>query len=122
MFFILTNILIILAYSLAFSPFLAPILTTILVRRENKDYKKLPKDKRYAGFWERFFAGIIDSILVLVILGVCFVLLVMAHSPEYNFASYIYHFRSRIASITISPTRGTTTRMGPPTSCGASLH
>jgi len=46
-------------------PLLALILCLILIKK--KSYKKLSKKQIYAGFWQRFLAGIIDLIILIVI-------------------------------------------------------
>ena len=46
-------------------PLLALILCLILIKKN--PYKKLSKKQIYAGFWQRFLAGIIDSIILIVI-------------------------------------------------------
>ena len=45
--------------------FLALILCLILIKKN--PYKKLTKNQIYAGFWQRFLAGIIDLIILIVI-------------------------------------------------------
>ncbi len=45
--------------------FLALILCLILIKKN--PYKKLSKNQIYAGFWQRFLAGIIDLIILIVI-------------------------------------------------------
>ena len=44
---------------------IATILCLILIKKN--PYKKLSKKQIYAGFWQRFLAGIIDSIILIVI-------------------------------------------------------
>ena len=44
---------------------IALILCLILIKKN--PYKKLSKKQIYAGFWQRFLAGIIDSIILIVI-------------------------------------------------------
>jgi len=44
---------------------IATILCLILIKKNH--YKKLSKKQIYAGFWQRFLAGIIDSIILIVI-------------------------------------------------------
>tara|TARA_B100000029_G_C17314513_1_gene865686 strand:- start:340 stop:822 length:483 start_codon:yes stop_codon:yes gene_type:complete len=44
--------------------FLPIILCLILIKKKN--YKKLSKKQRYAGFWARLAAGIIDLIILIV--------------------------------------------------------
>ena len=46
-------------------PLLALILCLILIK--NNSYKKISKKQIYAGFWQRFLAGIIDLIILIVI-------------------------------------------------------
>ena len=46
-------------------PFLALILCLILIKKNS--YKKLSKKLIYAGFWQRFLAGVIDLIILIVI-------------------------------------------------------
>ena len=46
-------------------PLLALILCLILIKKNS--YKKLSKKQIYAGFWQRFLAGIIDLIILIVI-------------------------------------------------------
>ena len=46
-------------------PLLALILCLILIKKN--PYKKLFKNQIYAGFWQRFLAGIIDLIILIVI-------------------------------------------------------
>ena len=41
------------------------VLCLILIKK--KDYKKLPAKKRYAGFWWRILAGLIDNIILAII-------------------------------------------------------
>jgi len=43
------------------------LLTYFLVRRNKVEYLSLPEGKRYAGFWERFIAGIIDNVILYII-------------------------------------------------------
>ena len=51
---------------LLFFPYLiALILCVILIKKRN--YKKIPKNKIYAGFWHRFLAYLIDFIILAVI-------------------------------------------------------
>ena len=38
------------------------VLCLVLIKK--KDYKKLPAKKRYAGFWWRILAGLIDNIIL----------------------------------------------------------
>ena len=45
--------------------FLALILCLILIKKN--PYKKLSKNQIYAGFWQRFLAGVIDLIILIVI-------------------------------------------------------
>ena len=44
---------------------IALILCLILIKKKN--YKKIPKNKIYAGFWHRFLAYLIDFIILAVI-------------------------------------------------------
>ena len=46
---------------------LPTLLTYFLVRRNKIEYLELPNGKRYAGLWDRFLAGIIDNIFLLII-------------------------------------------------------
>lgn len=41
------------------------VLCLTLIKK--KDYKKLPAKKRYAGFWWRILAGLIDNIILAII-------------------------------------------------------
>ena len=41
------------------------VLCLVLIKK--KDYKKLPAKKRYAGFWWRILAGLIDNIILAII-------------------------------------------------------
>tara|TARA_B100001765_G_C19243810_1_gene223660 strand:+ start:28 stop:498 length:471 start_codon:yes stop_codon:yes gene_type:complete len=41
------------------------VLCLVLIKK--KDYKKLPVKKRYAGFWWRVLAGLIDNIILAII-------------------------------------------------------
>ena len=41
------------------------VLCLVLIKK--KDYKKLPAKKRYAGFWWRVLAGLIDNIILAII-------------------------------------------------------
>ena len=41
------------------------VLCLVLIKK--KDYKKLPAIKRYAGFWWRVLAGLIDNIILAII-------------------------------------------------------
>ena len=51
---------------IGFTPtLLALILCLILIKKNS--YKKLSKNQIYAGFWQRFLAGIIDLIILIVI-------------------------------------------------------
>ena len=45
--------------------FLPIILCLLLIKKKN--YKKLSKKQRYAGFWPRLAAGIIDLIILIVV-------------------------------------------------------
>ena len=45
--------------------FLPTVLCLVLIKK--KDYKKLPVKKRYAGFWWRVLAGLIDNIILAII-------------------------------------------------------
>ena len=44
---------------------LPTVLCLVLIKK--KDYKKLPAKKRYAGFWWRILAGLIDNIILAII-------------------------------------------------------
>ena len=44
---------------------LPTVLCLVLIKK--KDYKKLPAKKRYAGFWYRILAGLIDNIILAII-------------------------------------------------------
>ena len=44
---------------------LPTVLCLVLIKK--KDYKKLPVKKRYAGFWWRVLAGLIDNIILAII-------------------------------------------------------
>ena len=48
-----------------FPSLIALILCLILIKKKN--YKKIPKNKIYAGFWHRFLAYLIDFIILAVI-------------------------------------------------------
>ena len=50
---------------LFFPSLIALILCVILIKKRN--YKKIPKNKIYAGFWHRFLAYLIDFIILAVI-------------------------------------------------------
>ena len=50
---------------LFFPSSIALILCLILIKKKN--YKKIPKNKIYAGFWHRFLAYLIDFILLAII-------------------------------------------------------
>ena len=50
---------------LFFPSLIALILCLILIKKRN--YKKIPKNKIYAGFWYRFLAYLIDFIILAVI-------------------------------------------------------
>jgi uncharacterized RDD family membrane protein YckC len=50
---------------LFFPSLIALILCLILIKKRN--YKKIPKNKVYAGFWYRFLAYLIDFIILAVI-------------------------------------------------------
>ena len=50
---------------LFFPSIIALILCIILIKKKN--YKKIPKNKIYAGFWHRFLAYLIDFIILAVI-------------------------------------------------------
>ena len=50
---------------LFFPSLIALILCLILIKKRN--YKKIPKNKIYAGFWHRFLAYLIDFIILAVI-------------------------------------------------------
>ena len=52
-------------FLLFFPSVIALILCLILIKKKN--YKKLPKNKIYAGFWQRFLAYLIDFIILAVI-------------------------------------------------------
>ena len=41
------------------------VLCLVLIKK--KDYKKLPVKKRYAGFWWRVLAGLIDNIILAIV-------------------------------------------------------
>ncbi len=49
--------------------FIVYVLPTVLclVIIKKKNYKKLPAKKRYAGFWWRILAGLIDNIILAII-------------------------------------------------------
>ena len=71
------------------------ILCLVLIKK--KDYKKLHVTESYAGFWWRVFAGLIDSIILIIvniILSFIFVLLNISETViEYIFAyipSWLY--------------------------------
>ena len=59
---ITTSIIIILLFS---PPIIALILCLTLIKK--KPYKKLGQKQIYAGFWQRFIAGFIDLIILIVI-------------------------------------------------------
>ena len=59
---IATSIIIILLFS---PPIIALILCLTLIKK--KPYKKLGQKQIYAGFWQRFIAGFIDLIILIVI-------------------------------------------------------
>ena len=44
---------------------LPTVLCLVLIKK--KDYKKLPAKKRYAGFWWRILAGLIDNIILAIV-------------------------------------------------------
>ena len=44
---------------------LPTVLCLVLIKQKN--YKKLPAKKRYAGFWWRILAGLIDNIILAII-------------------------------------------------------
>ena len=44
---------------------LPTVLCLVLIKQKN--YKKLPSKKRYAGFWWRIFAGLIDNIILAIV-------------------------------------------------------
>ena len=48
-----------------FPSLIALVLSLILIKKKN--YKKLPKNKIYAGFWHRFLAYLIDFIILAII-------------------------------------------------------
>ena len=54
------------AIVLLLSPALIALVLCIILIKKN-EYKKLPKNHIYAGFWYRFLAGLIDYILITVI-------------------------------------------------------
>ena len=61
---------------------LALILCLILIKKN--PYKKLSKNQIYAGFWQRFLAGIIDLIILIVIEVIrTMKLLNLTHKPFY---------------------------------------
>ena len=60
------GIWIIIIFAIALSlPLLALILSLLLIKKN--PYKKLSNKQIYAGFWQRFMAGIIDIIILIVI-------------------------------------------------------
>ena len=59
-----------------------------LVLIKKKDYKKLPVKKRYAGFWWRVLAGLIDNI----ILGIISVVFSFMGAPFMGFFIYWLYF------------------------------
>ena len=46
--------------------FFLPIILCLLLI-EKKNYKKLSKSQKYAGFWFRFLAGVVDAIILVLI-------------------------------------------------------
>ena len=58
---------------------LPTLLTYFLVRKNKVEYLSLPEGKRYAGFWERFIAGIIDNIFLGILI---FVIVLLFQMPE----------------------------------------
>ena len=60
---IATSIIIILLFS---PPIIALILCLTLIKK--KPYKKLGQKQIYAGFWQRFIAGFIDLIILIVLI------------------------------------------------------
>tara|TARA_B100001063_G_scaffold157012_1_gene146447 strand:+ start:74 stop:565 length:492 start_codon:yes stop_codon:yes gene_type:complete len=51
---------------LGLTPTLIALILCLILTKKNP-YKKLSKKQIYAGFWQRFLAGIIDSIILIVI-------------------------------------------------------
>ena len=51
---------------LGLTPTLIALILCLMLIKKNP-YKKLSKKQIYAGFWQRFLAGIIDSIILIVI-------------------------------------------------------
>mgnify|MGYP001184036580 CR=1 FL=1 len=68
------------------------ILCLVLIK--NKNYKKLPSKKHYAGFWWRFLAGFIDNlILAIVSTGISFLLIYQPYiSAALNILIYWLYF------------------------------
>ena len=54
------------AITLIFSIYFLPIILCLLLIKKKK-YKKLSKKQKYAGFWSRLAAGIIDLIILIVV-------------------------------------------------------
>ena len=65
---------------------LPTVLCLVLIKK--KYYKKLPAKKRYAGFWWRILAGLIDNI----ILAIVSILLAFAGIPFMGFFLYWLYF------------------------------
>ena len=51
---------------LGLTPTLIALILCLMLIKKNP-YKKLSKKQIYAGFWQRFLAGIIDSVILIVI-------------------------------------------------------
>ena len=62
------------------------VLCLALIKK--KDYKKLPVKKRYAGFWWRVLAGLIDNI----ILGIISAAITFIGAPYLGFLIYWLYF------------------------------
>ena len=65
---------------------LPTVLCLVLIKKKN--YKKLPKKKRYAGFWWRVLAGLIDNI----ILGIISAAITFMGAPYLGFLIYWLYF------------------------------
>ena len=65
---------------------LPTVLCLVLIKKKN--YKKLPKIKRYAGFWWRVLAGLIDNI----ILGIISAAITFIGAPYLGFLIYWLYF------------------------------
>ena len=69
---------------------IATILCLILIKKN--PYKKLSKKQIYAGFWQRFLAGIIDSIILIVIEVILILIPIIGQIIHFYLDSQLWKF------------------------------